>query len=77
MTIKATLFGVLADYAQSSEIEISDVSTTKELLQKVNNKYPSFKRVNYKISVNHSLVSGDLKISPGDDIALLPPFSGG
>jgi len=77
MAIKATLFGVLADNAQAHEIEISDVSTTEELSQKVNSKYPSFKGVNYKISVNQAIVSGDQKISPDDEIALLPPFSGG
>ncbi|MDZ7659375.1 MoaD/ThiS family protein [Fodinibius sp.] len=77
MTIKVKLFGILADNAQANKIEISDVSTTEELLQKVNRKYPSFESVNYKISVNQDIISNDQKISTDDEIALLPPFSGG
>ncbi|MDZ7692314.1 MAG: MoaD/ThiS family protein [Balneolaceae bacterium] len=77
MTIKAKLFGVLVDYAQANEIEFSDVTTTKELIFKVNRKFTSFENANYIISVNHVIVRGDQKISPDDEIALLPPFAGG
>lgn len=77
MIIKATLFGVLVDYAQANEIEISDVSTTKELILKVNRRFTSFENANYIISVNQTIVREDQKISPEDEIALLPPFSGG
>ena len=75
--MKIKLFGMLADKAQANEIEVSDVSTKEQLIQKVNNNHPSFNGLEYKVCVNQAISQGDQHISPDDEIALLPPYAGG
>ncbi len=77
MTVKTNLFGVLADIAESSAIEVEGVTTTNDLVREVQKKFPSFHRINFVVSVNRRVVSAGENISENDEIALLPPFSGG
>jgi molybdopterin synthase sulfur carrier subunit len=71
------LFGVLADIVKTQRIDIASVSTTDELIELMEEKYPEIKNYNYQIAVNQKQIEGNVVISENDEIALLPPFAGG
>jgi molybdopterin synthase sulfur carrier subunit len=71
------LFGVLADIVKTQRIDIAGVSTTDELIELMEKKYPEIKNYNYQIAVNQKQIEGNCVISENDEIALLPPFAGG
>lgn len=79
MKLKIKLFGILADKAGKSEIEIETDSEIKKdsLLIKINKKYPEFGKTNYAIAVNKKITNENQAVKENDDIALLPPFAGG
>ena len=75
--VKVLLFGVLAEKAGTNKLEIKGVKDLNELRRKVLDLYPEFHNFKYQTSVNQTLTAGNLKLSPGDEVALLPPFAGG
>lgn len=77
MNINIKYFGQLAEVTQREEecIEFSK-NTVSELVESLFVKYPSLKNNPFKVAQNQELVSNDKKLT-GEDIALLPPFSGG
>jgi molybdopterin synthase sulfur carrier subunit len=75
--LKVRLFGNLCDLAGQTEINLpvcSDMVTLKETLYLT---FPHLKQATFAIAVNRKIVSGNQSIHTGDEIALLPPFSGG
>jgi molybdopterin synthase catalytic subunit len=55
--------------------------TVSELLRQISKEYPALSdilaRGGILISVNHEFVKSDALIKDGDEVALMPPFSGG
>jgi molybdopterin converting factor small subunit len=76
-SLKIELFGVLTELAGKSTLLVDDVDNTALLRSSVLSKFPSFATVNFVISVNREVVMGSHAVSSGDEIAFLPPFSGG
>ncbi|MBC7606691.1 MAG: MoaD/ThiS family protein [Burkholderiales bacterium] len=78
LTVK--YFGILADIAQKNEeqfpLDITD-SSLKRLQSKLEICYPEMKNIPYVIAVNQSIVNTKEKLKHNDELALLPPFSGG
>ena len=77
MKIKVLLFGLLADAAKQEVIEIDNVKDTDSLLKKAKEWNAVFKNSGFVISLNKKVVSANTVLSANDEIALLPPFSGG
>ncbi|MDT8400539.1 MAG: MoaD/ThiS family protein [Bacteroidales bacterium] len=77
MKIKVLLFGVLAEKAGKEEMEVEKVSSLEGLKKHIIEQYPSFEDYKFNISLNQTLVKGDIKLQDGDEVALLPPFAGG
>ena len=77
MIIKVLLFGVLAEKAGKEELKIENILSLDELNKHINDKYPSFKNIQFRFSVNRILISGNKKLKEGDEVAMLPPFAGG
>jgi molybdopterin synthase catalytic subunit len=80
ITIK--LFAILKDKAGQDVLHInSGASTVSELLKEVSNKYPALSDIlscgRVLTSVNQEFVKGDAPVKSGDEVALMPPFSGG
>ena len=76
MTINITFFGPMID-ATGKETEHLDVSSTMELKELLDIKYPETKGINYTISVNQEILDENVLFSDSDEIAVLPPFAGG
>jgi sulfur-carrier protein len=75
MSIK--VFGQLEDITQANEITVETVNDTEELLQLLFGKYVGLKEKKFKIAVNKKIIEEKTMLQPTDEIALLPPFSGG
>jgi MoaE-MoaD fusion protein len=80
ITIK--LFAILKDKAGQDELHINTcASTVSELLMEVSKEYPALSDIlscgRILTSVNQEFVKGDAPVRSGDEVALMPPFSGG
>ena len=79
--LKVRLFAILRDVVGQREISISVPSgvTVRYLNNEILKKYPQLNSFSNKFvtSVNYKVTSGDTIITSSDEIALLPPVSGG
>jgi len=77
MEINVLLFGQLTDVTGESCIKITEVTDTAELVQQLGKNYPGLKSLEYSIAVNKEIVGQNRLLKDNDEVALLPPFSGG
>lgn len=80
ITIK--LFAILKDKAGRDVLHINTRSSTvSELLKEVSEAYPALSESlscgRVMTSVNQEVVRGDAPVKDGDEVAFMPPFSGG
>lgn len=79
--IKVKLFAILRERVGESEITITVPSgiTVNHLNNEILKKYPQLKSFSNKFvtSVNCKVTTGDTVITSKDEVALLPPVSGG
>ena len=77
MEISIKYFGLLVELTGCSEekinIEHGDISKFLNILY---NKYPKLQDVDFKVAQNKIIVKEDIALD-GEEIALLPPYSGG
>jgi molybdopterin converting factor subunit 1 len=82
MTVSVRLFAVLRERAGSDrmELQLSDGATVADALQALS-AIPSLKslleRIPVQMAVNRDYASPQTLLSPGDELALIPPLSGG
>lgn len=77
--IRVKLFANFREIAGAKELEVN-AETLGELLEVLKSRYPDFERLyDYAIiMVNGKSISGkDVRLNEGDEVALLPPVSGG
>ena len=79
--IKVKLFAILRERVGEGEITITVPSgiTVNHLNNEILKKYPQLKSFGNKFvtSVNCKVTTGDTVITSNDEVALLPPVSGG
>ena len=78
--IKILLFGAAADRAGTRETYLqADEVTLDELWSLLLEQYPSLSpmRDTLAFAVNGEYARGETPVSPGDEVAVLPPVSGG
>ena len=78
--IKVLLFGAAADRAGTRETQVRAGETTlEELWLLLAERHPGLSpmRDTLAFAVNGEYARGDTLISPGDEVAVLPPVSGG
>ncbi|MFM2206839.1 MAG: ThiS family [Bacteroidota bacterium] len=76
MEFNIRAFGRLAEEA-GREFRISTPPDVSALRESLKEHHAVFREIPFRISVNHRLVDGELPLKATDDIAVLPPFSGG
>ena len=77
-TLKILFFGMTAEAAGCRELQTDCLATTGDLQKMLLEKFPLLKTQNYTLAVNEQVVNHGLHpLAAGDEIALLPPFSGG
>lgn len=81
MQVRVLLFGVLKELAgRSSEvISLPDQATAADVLEHYEGTFADKKALlsSIAISVNQEYAAADCLLHPGDEVALLPPVSGG
>lgn len=70
-------FGVLADVTGSGFRYYNGVKSMEELRLIIENDYPELVHYLFRISHNHTITDDNPLLNDGDEIALIPPFSGG
>ncbi len=80
--IVVKLFAILKDKAGAGELTIpAGPTTVPELLRQILKDHPALSDIlshgGILISVNQEFVKQDALIKDGDEVALMPPFSGG
>lgn len=77
MKIKLLFFGNLAELAQKTKIELTNITNSTELLAYIEFHYPHLMNVKFAIAVNKKISAQEVGFHDGDVVALIPPFSGG
>src|SRR5579863_391154 len=81
MQIRVLFFGVLKDLAgrSSESLKISDDATAGSVLEHYERQFSSLKGAlsSVAISINQQYAHRQDRLRPGDEVALLPPVSGG
>lgn len=72
-------FGIAKDILQTKCLSFEfEGTTTEELKRALEQTYPALKQLpSYLIAVNSEYRSNETKINSGDEIAIIPPVSGG
>lgn len=81
MRVRVLFFGMLKDLvgSPSQEIELADCASIRDLVEHCEAKIPTLKPYlrSAAVALNQQYANLDSKLKPGDEIALLPPVSGG
>ncbi len=81
MNLKVKLFAGLAQRAKTRElsVELPKGSTVMDLTQAISHQWPDLADLIgvVNVAVNHQFAGGDQLLHAGDEIALIPPVSGG
>jgi molybdopterin converting factor small subunit len=75
-SLRLLFFGKAAELIGSHELNCPYFNTINELSAFLLESYPTLKSVGFVISVNRKIVS-NAHLEPNDEVAILPPFSGG
>jgi molybdopterin converting factor subunit 1 len=79
--VRLRFFAVLKEVVGQDEIEkdVPDGTTARGLLDTMVTEFPKLGRYAdvTQVAVNHELVDSEYKVEPEDEIAFLPPVSGG
>ena len=81
-TLKIRLFGILREKMDSDDsiISIHDTSISLKKLRKyLEELYPSLglNEINFVFAVNKVICNEDINVKSSDEIAIIPPISGG
>jgi molybdopterin synthase sulfur carrier subunit len=80
MMVKILGFGIVKDIfgAPSKEIELKGPSLVAGLKDVLETRFPDLKKLSsYAVAVNHEYAADTMEIKESDDVAIIPPVSGG
>ena len=77
--INVKCFGVAKEIVNSDTFKVNDsIHTVKDLRDEIHHSFPDFSSIKgFMIAVNQEYATDDMKISASDEIAIIPPVSGG
>ena len=76
--VKILFFGHLAEITGVSEVVWGNCpDDTAQLREQLLAQYPSMAATPFTIAVNRQVISSNIPLLDGAEIAFLPPFSGG
>ncbi len=79
MKLNILLFGALTEITGKSAIslETEQIQEVQHLYTYLIKEYPALKGKPFRYAVNQTIVQANHPLREGDEVALLPPFSGG
>jgi sulfur-carrier protein len=75
--IRLKAFGMLAEKMGADSLEVENPGSSEVLKQQLLTQFPELKGMTFRMALDRKLLQADTDISQGQEIALLPPFSGG
>ena len=77
MQLNIKYFGLIAEITKCNQETLEFTNTTiAELLEFLYVKYPELRIKDFQVAQNQEIVTNEIMVS-GEELALLPPFSGG
>lgn len=78
-TMEVLLFAGLAEAAGCARLELAPPwpETVSQLRERLGQQWPALARATFRTAVNQRYVQDTEALCPGDEIALIPPVSGG
>ncbi|MCD6346452.1 MAG: MoaD/ThiS family protein [Bacteroidales bacterium] len=76
-TITLLYFGAISEICGKNNENLIFTGSVLELQKVLINKYPKLSSESYQFALNKEISSMSDEIRAGDEIALLPPFTGG
>jgi len=70
-------FGMLEEIIGFKEKMLAGKQDTDQLKIWLNAEFPELQKIDFVISVNRKLINQNTVLNNKDEVALLPPFSGG
>ena len=79
MKIKVLFFASFREMVGSSsvEVEVAEDATTTTVFAGLCEQYPQFRLGSMTMAVNKLYITDEVRLKEGDELALLPPISGG
>jgi len=77
MEIKVLFFGILTDIAKTGFKHYRNVTSFHDLKHRIEDDYPEFVHFTYRIAVNNEITDEEPVLKDGDQVAFMPPFTGG
>ena len=80
MKVKVLFFALGRELVGAEElaVDIPEGATAAMLIGHINEKYPRFRELpSYMIAVNMAFAETGTVLNPGDEVAIIPPVSGG
>ena len=80
MEVKLLAFGIAKDIlgGATADITLSNQPTVGDLRNELTNRYPELKKLrSFMIAVNNNYAQDELVLTTTDEIAIIPPVSGG
>ncbi|MBN1108248.1 MAG: MoaD/ThiS family protein [Bacteroidales bacterium] len=77
MEIKVLFFGVLAEVTETMFRHYRNVESFSDLMLRIRDDYPTIAHYTYRVAVNNELVNDEPQLRDQDEVAFLPPFTGG
>lgn len=76
-TMRVRLFGMFAEALGVETVTVNSSGTVADLRQALLDFHPVFCQVPFRIAVDRRLALENLQVSEDQEVAALPPFSGG
>jgi sulfur-carrier protein len=76
MEIKIQLFGQVKQIAGVSELT-TGATDTDGMIKEIVSRFPLLKNLHCLIAVDRNIIETNTSIKEGQELALLPPYSGG
>lgn len=76
-TINIKAFGMVAEKIGTQSLEMENPGSTAILKIQLFEQYPELKTIKFSLALDKKMLQSDTEIADGNEIALLPPFSGG
>ena len=80
MQVTVLFFGSLTEAVQANSLLWTfnaDVPTVANLRLQLEDAYPTLNGKTYRVAVNQQFVEDVFVLNLGDEVAMMPPFSGG
>jgi len=79
VSVKVKLFASSRELVGENEVQINfaDKTTVGNLRKKIVEMYPALSKITFVIAVNHKVTDDSTVINHSDEVAILPPVSGG